>query len=89
MNDVTYWNGELAPARRVTLVVADAPQFPLYWARDAVGTTRDAVEVAYDGETFYLDDEFGQGWGKVTAGHGSPRLSHRNLQAEPGSVAAR
>lgn len=52
----TYWNGQPAQARKVTLVVADAPEFPLYWARDLVGTRRDAVEVTYDGHTFYLDD---------------------------------
>lgn len=52
----TFWNGEPCHARRVTLVVADAEN-PTYWARHYVGTRRDAVEVVYGDQTFYLDDD--------------------------------
>ncbi len=88
----TYWNGEPCHARKVTLVVADAPSFPIYWARDHVGTTRRATEVTYGGQVFYLDDEDAggsgdePGWRKVTLGRGSPRYMHRNLYPEPGTV---
>jgi hypothetical protein len=53
----TYWNGEPTPARKVTLVVADAPEHELYWARSFIGMRRNAVEVTYNDETFYLDDD--------------------------------
>lgn len=56
--EVTYWNGEPCEARKVTLVVADTPQFSRYWARVFVGTTRNAVEVTYNGETFFIDDDY-------------------------------
>jgi hypothetical protein len=56
-NEQTFWNGEPTPARKVTGVVLDAPEFPQYWARPLVGTRRNAVEVTYNGETFYLDDD--------------------------------
>lgn len=60
-------------------VVADAPQFDAYWARPFIGQERPAVEVIYDGRTFYLDDEGDKGWRKVTFGGGSPRVGHKNL----------
>lgn len=53
----TYWNGERAKARKVTVTVADDPGFPMYWARPLVGQRRDAVEVTYNGRKFYIDDE--------------------------------
>jgi len=81
----TYWNGEPCEARRLTAVVADAP-FPLYWAADHIGSRRAVVEVTYGDRTFYLDDEDGAGWEKVTAGQGSPDLGHRSLEIEPDTV---
>lgn len=91
--DQTYWNGEPCRARRVMVLVADAPQFPQYWARSLVGQSREAVEVRPmtplnapalganpdQGEVFYLDDHDGSGWTKVTDGRGSPGLPHRSL----------
>lgn len=83
----TKWNGEPCAARQITAIVADAA-FPLYWARPFVGRRRNIVEVTYGGETFYLDDEAGEGWHKVTHG-GSPWHSHSNITIEPGSIQAR
>jgi hypothetical protein len=95
VTEATYWNGEPCEARQVTVVVADSGAFPFYWAREYVGQRRDAVEVVYADSTFYLDDDEhddrpkGDGWWKVTEGHGSPRCGHRSLQIEPGTVEAR
>ncbi|WP_330339374.1 hypothetical protein [Streptomyces sp. NBC_00557] len=84
----TQWNGEPCQARRITAIVADNDSFPLYWARHLVGTRRKAVEVTYGAETFYLDDEDGSGWNKVTHG-GSPHWAHSSLTVEPDSVLPR
>jgi hypothetical protein len=84
----TKWNGEPCQARRVTAIVADNGVFPMYWARHLVGTRRKVVEVTYAGETFYLDDEDGSGWNKVTHG-GSPHWGHSNLTIEPDSIQPR
>lgn len=86
----TFWNGMPTPARRGTAVVADAPEFPMYWARDLVGQRIAVVEVVLDGVNYgggidYLDDRHGQGWAKVTEGHGSPRYGHASAAIEPGS----
>lgn len=90
----TFWNGEPCEARQVTLLVAES-SFPLFWGREFVGQRRNATEVTYAGEVFYLDDEAladegdEVGWRKVTLGRGSPHFSHRNLRPEPGSVETR
>lgn len=81
----TQWNGEPCQAIRVTAVVKDNRAFPGYWARDLAGTRRNVVQVLYGGDTFYLDDEDGSGWHKVTHG-GGPRLPHRNLTVDPLTV---
>jgi hypothetical protein len=74
----TEWNWEPALAQRVLVTVADAPQFPRYWAKPFVGEHRFAVEIYQNGKTFYIDNEDGSGWFKVTNG-GSPDISHRVL----------
>lgn len=74
----TWWNGEPAQACRVRVVVGPAP-VRTWWCADLVGQERAAVEVLYGSERFYLDDEDGTGWAKVTEGHGSPSWPHRGL----------
>lgn len=78
----TYWNGEECRAERVEVVVGDDPRFPLYWARNIVGQRRWAVAVTWGGRTFYIDDEDGSGWRKVTEGRGMWTSGHRDLAVE-------
>jgi hypothetical protein len=74
----TYWNYERATARRVRVVVGDAPKGG--WCEGLTGTARDAVEVLYDEQDpFYLDNEDGSGWRKVTEGRGGPEWPHSSL----------
>ena len=87
--DQAYWNGLPTTATRGTAVVADAPEFPQYWARTEgiVGQRIRVVMVNldgvnYGGGTTYLDDRDGSGWAKVTRGHGSPRYGHSNVSIE-------
>jgi hypothetical protein len=75
---VTYWNGEPTPARRVVVRVGPAER-ETHRHFGLEGTERRAVEVRYGGRTFFLDDEDGGGWRKVTEGRGSPRWSHSGL----------
>jgi len=53
-------------------------------AEDLQGQRIEAVEVVLDGVNYgggiaYLDNRDGSGWYKVTEGHGSPRLGHRDV----------
>lgn len=63
------------------VVVGKAPQ-PTWWCAGLEGTVREAVEVTQDGYTFYLDNEDGSGWLKVTYGLGSPQWGHSSLPVE-------
>ncbi|HET7321862.1 MAG TPA: hypothetical protein VFI96_05145 [Longimicrobiaceae bacterium] len=74
----TYWNGEPTPCRRVRVVVGPSPRAS-WWCAGLEGTVREAVEVRYGREVFYLDNENGSGWEKVTAGLGSPHVGHSSL----------
>lgn len=83
VGEETFWNGEPVFCRKVLIVVGD-PGFyhPNSWVVDIVGQEREAVEVTRPGEgSFYLDNEDGSGWRKVTVGKGSPAYGHRNLPA--------
>jgi hypothetical protein len=86
----TYWNGLPTPATRGTAVVSPAPEFPRYWAQDIIGHRIEVVEVVLDGVNvgggvMYIDDRRGQGWRKVTEGHGWPRMQHANVRIDPGT----
>jgi len=93
VKDLTFWNGERCEARKVRVVVGTV-YAPTWWCAGLEGTERDAVEVTYGGETFYLDDEpwqlneqggelgkmdRGHAWRKVTVGQGGPDWGHRSL----------
>jgi len=75
----TFWNGEPCEARKVNVVVGASPR-PTWWCASLEGQTRAAVEVIYAGQApFYLDNEDGSGWRKVTDGRGSPHWAHASL----------
>ena len=87
-----YWNGLPTEVERGTAIVADAPEFPAYWARaeGIIGQRIPVVRVVldgvnYGGGTSYLDDRDGSGWRKVTQGHGSPAYGHRDVAIVDGS----
>lgn len=88
----TYWNGLPTTAIRGTAIVADAPEFPQYWAKTAglIGQRIAVVQVDLNGVNYgggidYLDDRDGQGWRKVTIGHGGPAFPSAHLRIEEGS----
>ena len=75
----TYWNGEPCEARKVIVIVGESPR-STWWCAGFAGQQRKAVEVTYAGQPpFYLDNEDGRGWGKVTVGRGSPVYPHSSL----------
>lgn len=73
----TYWNGEPTPCVRVKVVVGKAPE--TWWCVKLEGTTRAAVKVMYKGAVYYLDNENGSAWLKVTTGRGGPNIAHNSL----------
>lgn len=84
MSEPTYWNFEPTPARIVRVIVGKSLR-PTWWCAGLEGQEREAVEVTYFGDVFYLDNEKSQhnipggGWAKVTHGRGSPGFGHSEL----------
>jgi hypothetical protein len=74
----TFWNYEPTPARKVRVIVGRSER-PTWWCAELEGQERAAVEVNYHGDKFYLDNEDGSGWRKVTEGHGGPDWGHSSL----------
>lgn len=80
----TFWNFEPTPCRIVRVIVGPSPR-STWWCADLAGTEREAVEVNYHGDVFYLDNEegpnwpAGTGWSKVTVGRGGPHHAHGSL----------
>lgn len=74
----TYWNGEPTPCRKVRVIVGTVP-IATWWCHGLTGTEREAVEVTYGEQTFYLDNEDGSGWAKVTRGRGMWTAYHASL----------
>lgn len=89
MSEKTYWNGEPCKAQVVVVIVGKAP-VSTWWCAELEGQQREAVEIIYGKQTFYIDnegdgsDEFpsGSGWRKVTVGEGSPKWRHMSLPVE-------
>ena len=77
-DELTFWNGYPAQCRKVRVVVGKSER-PTWWCAPLEGQDREAVEVHGDGEVFYLDNEDGQGWAKVTVGRGSPQYGHAEM----------
>jgi hypothetical protein len=82
----TFWNYEPTPARKVRVIVGKSLR-PTWWCAELAGQERAAVEVNYYGEKFYLDDEDGSGWNKVTRGRGGPDWGHSSLPDDSVPVA--
>jgi len=75
----TYWNGEPTLCEQVKIIVGGAYK-PTYWYASLEGTKRKAIKVSYrDKAPFYLDDEDGSGWLKVTEGRGMMTYPHASI----------
>lgn len=86
----TFWNGMPTQAVRGSAVVAPSSEFPEYWAKELIGQRIEVVRVDLDGVNYgggvsYLENQDGEGWRKVTEGHGSPSYPHKDLAIEEGS----
>lgn len=74
-----YWNGES------TAVFSAIEYQPLqveninHWQNRYVGKTRQAIKITYEGETWLIDNEHGDGYYKVTKGMGSPGCGHKSI----------
>jgi hypothetical protein len=73
----TYWNGQRVVARRLKGTVGESPSG--WWCSKLKGQIRQVVEVTYYDMVFYIDNQDGSGWIKVTEGRGMPDYPHKSL----------
>jgi hypothetical protein len=73
-----YWNGEPATFIGVTYEVTKS-EGELHWQNLHVGSRRQGIQITYQGETWIIDNENGDGYYKVTKGYGSPRCGHKSI----------
>lgn len=83
----TWWNGEPTIAYKCRVIVGKSLR-PTWWCADLEGVEREAVAVVYDGHKFFLDNEDGSGWRKVTTGYGSPEYRHLSLPDDSKQIEA-
>jgi len=83
--DKTFWNGRPCRARIIHVIVGKALR-PTWWCANLEGRVRKAVEVTQHGQTFFLDNEDGSGWLKVTVGKGMPNFGHSSLPSDSKTV---
>lgn len=90
-----YWNGEPAEFRVVLITVGPEPEHlsshiakhspglkRYLWFVPFIGKLRQAIQVIQGSDVFYLDNEDGSGFEKVTIGMGSPKWAHRSVYSE-------
>jgi len=73
-----YWNGEHAQFIGVTYEVSKSDG-PLHWQNRHVGQRRQGLQITYGTQTWIIDNEFGDGFHKVTSGFGSPTCGHKSV----------
>lgn len=75
-----FWNGvEPIQYRVVAYTVSPQPEKPMSWQNALVGARRQCVEIIYPNHTFYIDNQFGEGFHKVFRGKGSPQFGHKSV----------
>lgn len=73
-----YWNGEPATFKGVTYEVTK-PATETWWQSQYIGQRRQGIEITYEGATWIIDNQNGDGFFKVTRGMGSPRCPHKSI----------
>jgi len=73
-----YWNGENATFVGVTYEVTKS-EGPLHWQNRHIGQRREGIQITYGKETWIIDNQFGDGYHKVTVGLGSPTCGHKSV----------
>lgn len=79
--ELGYWNGtrsvEFEVLAVVILPVADKPA---HWQNSLAGTIRQVLRISDGQESWMIDNETGEGYYKITDGHGSFRCGHSSVE---------
>lgn len=75
------WGGATGQVTFVgmTYEVVPSADIPLDWKHTHEHTRRQGLEIRADGKRFYIDNQHGDGYYKLTTGGGSPRCGHKSI----------
>lgn len=75
-----YWNGEpTAQFEGITYEVTKIESKPLHWQNPLAGTRRQGLIITQGNETWIIDNEHGDGYHKLTEGHGMWTSGHASV----------
>lgn len=75
-----FWNGLPAEITPVTYEIGPHNiDTALWWSKRLEGKRRQGLKVEQDGESFIIDNEYGDGYYKATIGKGSPAHGHKSV----------
>jgi hypothetical protein len=74
-----FWNGLPAEITPVTYEIGPHTiDAALWWSKRLEGKRRQGLKVEQDGNIFFIDNEYGDGYYKVTTGKGMPEYGHKS-----------
>lgn len=79
------WNGEPCKANSVTVFISKVENTPLHWQNDFVGQRIEAIKIRTLGKIwseFYIENQTGQGYAKITQGEGMWYFGHSSIWCE-------
>jgi hypothetical protein len=74
-----FWNGE--PTATFIGVTYEVTQSDgtYHWQNRHIGQRRQGIQITCGSETWIIDNQFGDGYHKVTSGLGSPTCGHKSI----------
>lgn len=75
------WGGATGPVTFVGMTYEVMPDIdtPMDWKHVHSHTRRQGLEITANGQTWYIDNQHGDGYYKLTLGMGSPRCGHKSI----------
>lgn len=76
-----FWNGEPCIFYPIEYTVKESNVIS-HWFNRFVGQKRQGLKVEYDGGNFFIDNQHGDGYYKLTKGKGSVKCGHKSINFE-------
>lgn len=77
-----FWNGEPCKFYAIRYLIQEVLNSPYHWQNKYIGTYRQIIRVEYGEQFFYIDNEHGSGYYKLTEGEGSPQYPHNSIDLQ-------
>ena len=75
-----FWNDKPAKYVVFNYQPSKVEDTPAHWQNSLDDTVRQGLHIFTKGQDFYIDNEFGDGYLKITEGRGCPPYSHSSIE---------